>query len=157
MNKNKTNIVIVSILFFILSIILYGKSGNIMVDFSRESYIPYQILSGGKLNKDIFLIYGAFGYLFNALLYKIYPNINILLIEGLLISYSITILLYGILKKFKKSIIALVFTIFFVIVSVFSNSNFSFAIPYSYSTIWGVFGIYLLLFSLLYKYKKSSL
>lgn len=154
MKKDKINLVVISVTYAILAIILYGKSGNILIDFSRESYIPYQMLQNLSLNKDIFLIYGPFGYLLNFFLYKISLNINFLLLEGVLIAYSIIILFYFIVKKFTKNLIALIFTLFFIIVSIFSNSNFSFTIPYSYSTLWAVFGIYLFLFCELYKIEK---
>ena len=46
------------------------------------------------------------------------------------------------------------FSLFFIILSVFSNSNFSFVIPYSYSTLWAVFALYLILFCEIYKKDK---
>ncbi|MBR2069609.1 MAG: hypothetical protein IJ877_07620 [Candidatus Gastranaerophilales bacterium] len=154
MGKDKQNIIILSIIYVILAILLFKQSGNIMIDFSRESYIPYQMLKGEKLYSDIFLIYGPMGYFINMFLYKLKLNINILLIEANLIAYFCAILFYLTLKKFTTKSIALITTIFFITVSIFSNSNFSFVVPYSYSTLWAVFALYLILFSYLYKYEK---
>jgi len=154
MVKNRQNLIIISIVFVILAIVLYAKCGNMLIDFSRESYIPYQMLNGDKLCRDIFLIYGAFGYFVNMFLYKISLNINMLLIEASIIAYLITILFYFIVKKYTKPLLALVFTLFFIIVSVFSNSDFSFLVPYSYSTLWAILGVYIILFSYLYKRDK---
>ena len=153
MKKDKLNPVIITIFFIITSIFLYGQSGNILIDFSRESYIPYQMLDVSNRN-NIFLIYGPFGYLINMLLYKISLNINLLFIEALLIAYAIAIIFYNVVKSFTIKPIALFTTLFFITVSIYSNSNFSFIIPYSYSTLWAIFGIYLLLFSFLYKKEK---
>ena len=150
----KNNIFTLSIIFIILSIIFYARCGNMLIDFSRESYIPYQMLNGSKLGQDIFLIYGSFGYFLNMLLYKISVNINFLLVEALLISYLTTILFYFILKKFTSNLESMLFSLAFIIFSIFSNSNFSFSMPYSYSTIWGVFAVYAILFSYLYRYNK---
>ena len=124
------------------------------IDFSRESYIPFQMLQGKTLIKDIFLIYGPFGYIINFLLYKITVNINLLIILSHLISYLIIILFYFILRQFKSEKISLLFTIFFIIASIFSYSTFNYIVPYSYSTLWAIFGIYLILYSILYN-KKS--
>ena len=146
----KKNILILSLVFIVFSIIFYGKTGNMLIDFSRESYIPYQMLNGEILSKDIFLIYGFFGYFVNFILYKISLNINILLFESLIISYFVSILFYLTLRKFTTEIVSLVFSVLFVTVSIFSNSTFSFAVPYSYSTLWGVLSVYLILFSILY-------
>lgn len=149
--KNKINLIIITIIFIIFSIVFYGKTGNMLIDFSRESYIPFQINNGSVLIKDIFLIYGFWGYFVNSLLYKLSVNINLLLIEAIILSYAISVLFYFIVKKFLNHTLALIFTLFFISVSVFSNSTFSFVLPYSYSTLWSIFGIYLVLFGLLYK------
>lgn len=152
--KNKKNLLIITIIFAIFSIIFYAKTGNMLIDFSRESYIPFEINNNANLIKDIFLIYGPFGYIINSFLYKINFNINSILILAHLISYFCAILFYLITKKFSNNNISLIFTIFFIIISIFSNSTFSFVVPYSYSTLWAIFGIYTALYSLLYDKNK---
>lgn len=149
MNTRK-NILILTAIFIFFSIFFYSKTGNILIDFSRESYIPFEMINKEKLIKDIFLIYGPFGYIINSYLYKINLNINILLILAHIISYFCTILFYFIVKKFAKENISLIFTIFFILISIFSNSTFSFTMPYSYSTLWAIFASYIALYALLY-------
>jgi len=149
--NDKKNIIILTLLFALFSIIFFAKTGNILIDFSRESYIPYQINNGEKLIKDIFLIYGPFGYIINSLLYKISSNINILIVAAHLISCFIVILFYLIARKFSEEKTSFIFSVFFIAISIFSNSTFSFVLPYSYSTLWAILGAYLVLFSLLYK------
>lgn len=151
---NRKNILIISIIFIFFSIFFYSKTGNVLIDFSRESYIPFEMNNYGKLIKDIFLIYGPFGYIINSFLYKISLNINMLLVLAHIISYFCAILFYFIIVKFEKPNLALVFTIFFIAISLFSNSTFSFVMPYSYSTLWAVFAIYLVLYSLFYNKNK---
>ena len=151
---DKKNILIITILFILISIFFYLKTGNFLIDFSRESYIPYQLKENKTLIKDIFLIYGAFGYIINSILYSIKINLNLLIIEAHIISYLICILFYFILNKFFAKKLSCVLTIIFLLTSIFSNSTFSFVLPYSYSTLWGVFGAYLALFSLLYSKNK---
>ena len=69
--SDKKNIIIFSIIFLIASAILFLKTGSMFIDFSRESYIPFQMLQGKTLIKDIFLIYGTWGYIVNSIIYKI--------------------------------------------------------------------------------------
>ena len=152
--KDKKNIIIVTIFFILISTIFFAKTGNMFIDFSRECYIPYQMNNNNALIKDIFLIYGAFGYIINSILYIAKTNINILIIEAHIISLIISILFYFILNKFFTKKISAVLTIIFILISVFSNSTFSFVLPYSYSTLWGIFAIYCILFSLLYDKKN---
>ena len=150
----RKNILILTFSFIFLSLFFWAKTGNMLIDFSREVYIPFQMLNGQKLTKDIFLIYGPFGYILNFILYSIKPNINFLLLEAHLISYGILIAFYFILNKFFVSKVSLVLSIIFLFVSIFSDSTFSFVLPYSFSTLWAIFGIYLSLFSLLYNKKN---
>ena len=78
----RKNILILTFSFIFLSLFFWAKTGNMLIDFSREVYIPFQMLNGQKLTKDIFLIYGPFGYILNFILYSIKPNINFLLLEA---------------------------------------------------------------------------
>ncbi len=155
MKEHLRPFLIIFLFFVVFSILFYGQSSNFLVDFSREAEIPYQMLLGQKLFKDIFLIYGFWGYFCNFLLYKISANINLILLEANIIAFFISILFYFILNKFltnKKS--ALFFTVIFIITSIFSCSTFSFVVPYSFSTLWAYFSIFYIIFSLLYKFDK---
>ena len=149
MNKLKIHIFIITIVFTIFSIFLFGKTGNMLIDFSREIYIPYQLLKGEILSKDIFQIYGFWGYFINQLLYKIILSPKILILEAHILSYLTAIGFYLILINYVKKNYALIFTLFFISINIFSNSIFSFVIPYSYAMIWAVFAsVYMLYFTL---------
>ena len=151
---NKKSLLIISIIFIIFSVLFFGKTGNILIDFSRESFIPFQMNNGKYLIKDIFLIYGPFGYIFNSILYKFSLNINILLVLAHTIAYTILILFFFIVKKFTNQTQALLFSFALISVSIFSNSTFSFVMPYSYSTLWAILGIYATLYSIIYNKKN---
>ena len=151
--KNKDYLFIL-ILFIIFYLVYGSKIGSMLIDFSRESYIPFKMLKGGVLFKDIFVIYGIFGYIINSLIYKISENFNLLIALSCGISLAITYLYYFILKKFiNEKHIIYILLLGFISLSIFSNSTFSFVLPYSYSTLWAVLGLYCLLTSILYKKK----
>lgn len=149
--KDKLNILIISIFFIILSAILWGKTGNMMIDFSREIFIPQQMASNQLLIKDIFLIYGFFGYFVNYLVYKIFPNVFSFIFVAHLLSFFISVLFYLIARNFLNPDKSLTITLFFILTSVFSNSTFSLVLPYSYSTLWALFGSMLALYFLIEK------
>lgn len=151
--NHKKNIIILTVIFIIFSILNWGKIGNILIDFSREAYIPYDMNNSRVLIKDIFLIYGAFGYIINSFVFKISQNINLLFLVAHLISYAILILFYYILNFFFTKKVSLIFSVIFLIFSIFSNSTFSFVVPYSYSTIWSILGLYGVIYSILYNKK----
>ncbi len=147
MKKIKFHISLITIIFLVLSFLLFGKTGNMLIDFSREAYIPYQMLNKEALSKDIFQIYGFWGYFINSFLYKISLNHKILLFEAHLLAYLSSIGFYLIAINYVKRNYAFIFTIFFISINIFSNSIFSFVMPYSYSMIWAVFsGIYMFYF-----------
>lgn len=147
----RKNLTIITVIFLIFSIFLPGKTGNMLIDFSREAYIPFQMLSGEKLVKDIFLIYGFFGYFFNFLIYKVSLNIQWILFLAHIISYFSVVIFYFIAQKFTNPKIALLLSIVFITGSIFSNSTFSYVLPYSYSTLWAYFGAYIAFFCYLNK------
>lgn len=158
MNKIKAHLIIISIIYILFSVFLFGKSGNMLIDFSREVYIPFQMLNGEVLTKDIFQIYGFWGYFINQLLYKINPSPIILLAEAHILAYLIVVGFYLTIINFTKKNYALIFTLFFISINIFSNSIFSFVVPYSYSMIWAVLAsIYLMYFTLKKNYSLSFL
>ncbi len=152
MKEQLKPIILLVVVFALFSIIFFGQSSNFLVDFSREITIPYQILQGQKIFKDIFLVYGFWGYFVNFILYKICLNSNMLLYEANLISLFIVILFYQILYKYSKNAkISLFFSFALIFCSIFSCATFSFVVPYSFSTLWAYFSLYLIVFSLLYR------
>ena len=139
----KKHIFLLTIIYIFFSIFYFAKTGNMLIDFSRESYIPFQLLQGKTLVKDIFLIYGGFGYLINFLIYKISTNINFIIILSHILAYISIITFYLIATRFANKNSALLFATLFIAASIFSNSTFSFVLPYSYSTIWAYLAAYL--------------
>lgn len=62
---------IITIVSLIMYFIFYGKQDVYLVDVSREAYIPWQMLKGKVLYKDIFNVYGPLGYQINAIAYAL--------------------------------------------------------------------------------------
>ena len=70
------------LLCIIALIIFTGHYTNLLFDVGREVYYPERILEGKVLYKDLFVIYGPFSYLWNALLYKIFSvNLGIVAVR----------------------------------------------------------------------------
>ena len=155
MKKDFKNIILISIIFLLLAILNFSKTGNVLIDFSRESYLSYAINQGHPPFKDYLTIYGAFGYVFNSILYKFSNNVNILLILANIISYFIVFVFYFISRQFLNRKESALLTIFICLVNVFSYSTFSFVYPYSFSTLWAYLAGYILLLALLKKKEKA--
>lgn len=156
MRKEIKPLILLVGIFLVFSIFFFAKCANPIIDFSREAYIPYKMLSGSVLVKDIFLIYGSFGYILNSLIFKIFgANFNFLFLEANLISFLFLITFYFISRSYLNIKETVLFSFCYVSVNIFSTATFSFATPYSFSTLWGYFGAYLSY--LCFLKKKSAL
>lgn len=140
--KNDKGIMVLLILcFFLILPFFYLHQGLLLIDTGREFYIPQQILNGEILYKNIFNIYGALSYQFNALLFSIFgQNINTLYWAGIFNSLLIVVSLYLLAREFLKKQISFLFSILIMFALVFqtflynSNLTYSFAIVYALSS-----------------------
>lgn len=146
----------ISLLMFF---IFYGKQDAYIVDVGREAYIPWQMLKGELLYKDIFNVYGPLGYQINAILYSIFGvHLNTLYCAGYTNTLIILFTVFFISKIFVKNNIALTITGVVLFVCAFSQNFFNFIFVYSYNAIYALSGFLLsLFFALNYiKSKKNS-
>lgn len=92
---------IITIVSLIMYFIFYGKQDVYLVDVSREAYIPWQMLKGKVLYKDIFNVYGPLGYQINAIAYALLGvKLNTLYLMGFLNSLVICFTTFFISKLF---------------------------------------------------------
>ena len=63
---------IIFVVSLILYILFYAKYDVYLIDVGREAYLPWQMLKGQLLYKDIFNVYGPLGYQINAIAYAIF-------------------------------------------------------------------------------------
>lgn len=150
---------IITIISLILYVIFYGKQDVYLVDVSREAYIPWQMLKGQLLYKDIFNVYGPLGYQINAIAYAILGiKLNTLYLMGFLNSLIICFTTFFISKLFTDKKTSLCITGLTVFVCVYAKNFFNFIFVYSYNAVYALTGFLLsLLFALLYiRDKKTS-
>lgn len=150
-------------LFFIflvslfLFIFFYAKQDAYLVDVGREAYIPWQMLQGKVLYKDIFNVYGPLGYQINAIAYMIFGvNLNTLYLMGFLNSLIVCFTTYYTVKLFSSRRIALCATALTLAVCVYIRTFFNFIFAYSYSALYALSGFLLSLFFALFYIKEKS-
>lgn len=154
--NNKIIIPVIWLVVISIFVITYGKTGSPYIDCGREAYIPWQMLKGGVLYRDIFNIYAPGAYYFNALLYKIFsPGLNVLYIAGC-INYALFLSLLYLISCFflskQRSALLILFTI--AVTSV-SGNVFNFIFPYSYGMVYGLTAVLASLYFLI-RGKKNS-
>lgn len=136
---DKSIIFVIWIVTFALFIFTYGKMGSPYVDCGREAYIPWQMLKGEVLYRDIFNIYAPAAYFVNALLYKIFsPNLNVLYCAAF-INYGIILtLLYLITRLFWVKQRTILLILFIIGITGMLGNVFNFMFPYSFGMIYGI-------------------
>ncbi|MCD7779446.1 MAG: glycosyltransferase family 39 protein [Candidatus Gastranaerophilales bacterium] len=139
--SDKGIILLLTFVFFAVLPFFYLHQGLLLIDTGREFYIPWQITKGDVLYKNIYNQYGAFSYLFNAVLLYIFGlKIKVLATVGILNSLLIIVVLYLIAREFLSKNISFLFSILIIFALVYrtflynSNLTYSFAIVYALSS-----------------------
>ncbi|MGN0014229.1 MAG: hypothetical protein ACI37T_02285 [Candidatus Gastranaerophilaceae bacterium] len=140
---------------------------NPAIDTGRELYIPYRMLNGEVLYKDIFNIYGPLSYQLNTLAYKIFGvKIHSLRIFGILnlmlLISSVWLILkeffnkYGKITNFSKNGLPQRVFMTFCVLTICSTSIFNYILPYSFAMTYGLcFFVLSLLFFI--KFSKTDM
>ena len=154
--------VVITVVFLILTFWTWGKWPDLLRDFGRELYIPWQINSGKVLYKDIAYRHGPLAPYLNALWFYIfgvsfttlvYCNLSIIII-------LISIIFYQFNKACDRTtatIICIVFLCTAAFSQLISMGSFNFVCPYDHSFTHGIFFSFITIFFLSYfLYKPFS-
>lgn len=137
---------------FFMFFLFYGKYDSYLVDVGREAYIPWQMLKGKLLYKDIFNVYGPLGYQINAIAFALFGvNLNTLYWMGFANSLIILFSVFFISKQFVSRSLSLALTGMILVVCAYTRGFFNFIFLYSYNAVYALSGFLLsLLFALFY-------
>ena len=160
MNKFlKSDLGLISILcflFFALLPFFFLKQGLLLIDTGREFYLPQQILNGGVLYKNLYNIYGAFSYQFNALLFLIFgQSFKTLYIAGVINSLIITVSTFLISREFLSKSLAFIISTLIIFSLVYNTFLYNSNITYSYAIVYAL-SSFLLSLLFLIKYLKAE-
>lgn len=119
------------------------KWGDLIIDTSRELWVPYAILNGKALYRDIFYIYGFLPPYLAAAMYKIFGvTLYSLIGLGIAVTALMTVFIYKISRFFLDEIVSGLVTLTFLFVFAFGFycTIFNFIFPYSLaSTLFTLF------------------
>ncbi|MDO8602373.1 MAG: glycosyltransferase family 39 protein [Candidatus Omnitrophota bacterium] len=150
-------------MFIYLLNISWLKWGSPLIDTGRELYVPYNLLSGGVLYKDISYEHGPFAPYFNTLLCMIFGlHFHTFIISGVLVTLVFCLFFYKTSRIFLNATFSLLAVITFLAVFAFGqyyySGIFNFIIPYSYATIYSIiFAIIVLFFYYRFLTKEKNI
>lgn len=134
---------LLTLYFTILLMWSWRKWPDILVDFGRELYVPWQISSGKILYRDISHIFGPLSQYANALLFYLFgPSYTLIIVMNIIIVALFLFLLYTIIKEACSELTALISCA--VVISIFSVSqlsslgNTNLISPYSHEATHGI-------------------
>ncbi len=121
----------------------WGTWPQLLVDFGRELYVAWRLAEGDVLYRDIAYFNGPLSPHLNALWFRVAgPSLRNLVILNLVITASITVVLYGLLLRVASTSAAIAGALTFVFAFAFNHvealGNDTYVAPYSHEATHGM-------------------
>ncbi|MDD3237267.1 MAG: glycosyltransferase family 39 protein [Candidatus Gastranaerophilales bacterium] len=154
--REKWCIFAISLIFILAIPFFWLRMALLTIDIGRELYIPWQMIKGHLLYKDIFIIFAPLSYQISAFSLKLLGDkLSSFYIFGLINSFLIVNLTYAIGREFLSKKLSLLITFFVMFTGVFAFHIFNFNMPYAYAMPYSLM-FFLASFLALIKYLKSN-
>ena len=133
---------------------------DITVDFGNELYMPWRVIQGDAIYKDIDYYFGApLSIYWNAFWFKLFgPSLNTLIIVNISLLMVLIFLLENWLKEIGDEFLATIGILFFITVFAFNRyvqaGNYNFITPYSHPLTHGLI-IILIALTFMRKWEKT--
>ncbi len=128
---------------------------DLIVDFGREVYVPWQVAGGEVLYRDIAYFNGPLSPYLNAALFKVFGvSIRVLELANIFFTGLITLIVYRVFEtkgdRVAPVILGMMFLVIFAFAKYFPMGSYNFVAPYSHELVHGT----LLSFSAIYMLKR---
>jgi hypothetical protein len=142
--------VLIALVFATLTAWTWRKWPDILIDFGRELYVPWQLLEGKVLYRDLAYLNGPFSPYLNALWFKIFGvSLTTIIFCNFIIIVFITIIIYFFVRQFSDRFTATLASIFFLCAFAFGQlafvGNYNYVCPYSHEMTHGILLSFLLI------------
>jgi len=129
--------------FLWMVVLGWRKWADPLVDFGRELYIPWRIMEGDVLYRDVAAIFGPFSQYFNALMFRLFGvSITTLIFCNLAILAGLIVLIYRLFADACDRLTATAACLLLILVFGFSQyggtANYNFVCPYAHEATHGV-------------------
>lgn len=119
----------------------WGKWADVVIDFGRELYVPWQMSEGKALYADIAYFNGPLSPTFNAALFTVAgTSVRTLVVANLAILTAVAVMIHDLLRhlggRFAAATGTLTFLVFFAFEAM-PGGNYNFVAPYSHEMTHG--------------------
>jgi hypothetical protein len=130
-------------LFLALSAWTWRKWPDVLVDFGRELYVPWQLLAGKVLYRDLAHLNGPLSPYLNALWFYIFGvSLTTLIVINLILTAVVTTTIFFLMKRSCDRLTATCSCMVFLCISAFAHftftGNYNFVCPYSHELTHGI-------------------
>ena len=127
------------------------KWPDLLIDYGRELYVPWQITQGKVLYADLNHLYGPLSHYLNAFLFQIFGvGLSTLAYFNIGLVILLSFFIYDLFKSTFGDFIATIAGLCFLVIFAFSQyvgiANYNFVCPYSHEITYGIFLFFLTLF-----------
>jgi len=162
-NRNSRTLISLFVMAAILAYLLMAtwyKCGDLIIDTSRELWVPLQILNGKVLYNDLYYFHGPLPAYSMAFLFKIFgANLNVLIGCGIVITLLVCFCVYKVSRFFLPESAAVVVVANFCFVFAFGVNIYvtiaNYILPYSFASTFCILFIIVALYYFL-KYIESE-
>ena len=130
-------------LFILLAWRSWGTWPDPLIDFGRELYVPWRMVEGDVLYRDLAYFNGPLSPIINALWFSLFgASLRTLVVANLAIAVATTGVLYWLLRQISSRSAATIAGAAFLLLCVFSQftriRNYNFICPYSHEMTHGL-------------------
>jgi hypothetical protein len=135
---------IIALSFVIMLCWSWRKWADIIIDFGRELYTPWQITKGQVLYRDIGAFYGPLSQYFNAALFEAFGvSLLTLVVCNIIVTLALLWLLFEVLRavsgRFAATVACVVFVLLFACAHHLPGiNNYNYITPYSHEAMHGL-------------------
>ena len=148
--------VFVAATFLVMLVVSWRKWTSMIVDIGRETDLPFRLMNGEMLYRDIHYLYPPFSPYFNSLLYRVFGvHLDTLAFSGIVFTAILVMLCYAIARKLMPASGAAVAASLITVMS-FKPAG-SLILPYSFAGLHGaVFAFASVYFTMRFAEKRSK-
>lgn len=115
----------------------WARWGSVTIDCGREMYVPWQMLQGKTLYRDLWYPYGPLAPYLNSILFRVAGvNLAVLYWAGSLSALACAVTLYFIGLQLSSPVAGWTAATF-LLAEAFQPTYFSFPLPYSFASVYG--------------------
>lgn len=129
--------------FALMLFVSWRRWADLIVDYGREVYVPWQLSQGSLLYRDIASFYGPLSNYWNSLLFRVFgESISSIQTFNILLIALLTCVIYRFFESedepLAPTVISVAFIILFALGKHFNLGSYNYVAPYSHELVHGV-------------------